>query len=78
MERVVSNESAASPSHHYLYIYHFFGPRGPHGIPLFVRLSVLQSIRKKNLDHLYTGLMNHLKTHQTNLLALWDPLDSQP
>ena len=44
-------------------------------------------VRKKNLDQLYTlhtkiwinyihiCLMNHLKTHQTNLMAPGDPLD---
>ena len=30
----------------------FLGPRGPHGIPLLVSPSV----RKKNLDHSYTGM----------------------
>ena len=45
-------------------------------------------VRKKNLDQLYTlhtkiwinyihiCLMNHLKTHQTNLMVPWDPIDA--
>ena len=35
---------------------HFLGPRGPHGIPPLVRPSVRPLVRKKNLDHIYTGL----------------------
>ena len=34
----------------------FLGPRGPHGIPLSVSPLVSPSVRKKNLDHIYTGL----------------------
>ena len=32
------------------------------------------SVRAKNLDHLYTGIYE--KTHQTNPMAPWDPLDA--
>ena len=34
----------------------FLGPRGPHGIPSLVSPSVRPLVRKKNLDHIYTGL----------------------
>ena len=36
--------------------YPFLGPQGPHEIPLSVRLSVSRSVRKKNMDHMYTGI----------------------
>ena len=32
--------------------------------------------RKKNLDHFYTCLMNHQKSHQTNQMAQRDPIDA--
>ena len=49
----------------------FLGPRGPHGIPLSV------SPQEKFGSHIYRHicLKNHLKTHQTNLMAPWDPLN---
>ena len=34
----------------------FLGPRGPHGIPPLVRPLVSPLVRKKNWDHIYTGL----------------------
>ena len=56
-------------------MFRFLGPRGPHGIPLSVRPSVCP--QEKFGSHIYRHrcLMNHLKTHQTNLMAPWDPLD---
>ena len=38
----------------------------------------VRPVCKKNLDHLYTGMyaLNHEKTHQTNPMAPWDPLDA--
>ena len=36
--------------------FQFLGPRGPHGIPSLVRPSVRPLVRKKKLDHIYTGL----------------------
>ena len=54
----------------------FLGPRGPHGIPLSV--SLLFSPQEKFGLHIYRHicLMNHLKTHQTNLMVSWDPIDA--
>ena len=60
-------------------LFSFLGPRGPHGIPLSVRPLVRPSVRpqEKFGSHIYRHicLKNHLKTHQTNLMAPWDPLD---
>ena len=54
----------------------FLGPRGPHGIPPLVRPLV--SPQEKFGSHIYRliCLMNHLTTHQTSLMAPWDPLNA--
>ena len=58
----------------------FLGPRGPHGIPSLVSPSVRPLVRpqEKFGSHIYRliCLMNHLKTHQTSLMAPWDPLNA--
>ena len=54
----------------------FLGPRGPHGIPSLVSPSVRP--QEKFGSHIYRLIcpMNHLKTHQTSLMAPWDPLNA--
>ena len=49
----------------------FLGPRGPHGVPL----SVCPQEKFGSIIYRHICLMNHLKTHQTNLMAPRDPLD---
>ena len=40
----------------------FLGPRGPLGLPSLVRSSVRPSVRKKNLDQLYSSINHHRTT----------------
>ena len=61
---------------HLTHISLFLGRRGPHGIPLLVRLSVRPQEKFESLIYRHICLMNHLKTHQTNPMAPWDPLDA--
>ena len=58
----------------------FLGPRGPLVLPSVgpsVRPSVRPSARKIWITiYRHICLMNHEKTHQTNPMAPWDPLDA--
>ena len=55
----------------------FLGPRGPLVLPL-VDPRVCPSMLKIWITYIYRHicLMNHQKTHQTNPMAPWNPLDA--
>ena len=49
----------------------FLGPRGPLGLPSFVRLSTRPSVRKKNLDQLYSSINHHRTTANLSDIVWW-------
>ena len=52
----------------------FLGPRGPLVLPSVGPVRTQEKFG--SLIYRHICLVNHLKTHQTNLMAPWDPLDA--